>query len=102
MMPFHRPIPESKQRKENPGGLSSYVQAEKLMQIAFVLPSALAICGLAGWGLSRLLHQPWITIAGVIFGCVAGMVAAIQTALAAEKDSRSEKSSKKGSTDKDS
>ena len=48
-MPFHRPIPESKRRgnaggelqDENRGGtslLGAWVQAEKVMQIALMLP----------------------------------------------------------------
>jgi F0F1-type ATP synthase assembly protein I len=89
-MPFHRAIPESKPPAKAASGLSSYVEAEKLMQIAFVMPSALLICWGAGWLAARLLHQSWMTIAGVVFGCVVGLFYVIQTAMAAEKSSRSQ------------
>jgi hypothetical protein len=63
------------------GGLNTLVQAEKLLQIAFVLPAALLI----GWGggvlLDRWLHQHWIYIVGLIFGAIAGMVEVVRQAL---------------------
>ena len=87
-MPFHRPIPDDPSRKKAGGGFSDYVEAEKLMQIALVLPAAVAICGLAGWLADRLLHQHWILIVGIVFGCVSGLYYVVQTAVAAEKASR--------------
>jgi ATP synthase protein I len=63
------------------GGLNTLVQAEKLLQIAFILPAALLI----GWGggvlLDRWLHQHWIYIVGLIFGAIAGMVELVRQAL---------------------
>jgi len=87
-MPFNRPIPESKPRPKPAGAVASLIEAEKLMQIAFLLPAAVGIGWGAGWLADRLLHQSWITIAGVIFGCVAGLVSMIRMALAAERNSR--------------
>jgi F0F1-type ATP synthase assembly protein I len=87
-MPFNRPIPESKPPSKAASGLSAYVEAEKLMQIAFVLPSAVVIGWLAGWCADKLLHQSWIEIAGVIFGCVSGLTLMIRMAMDAEKRSR--------------
>jgi uncharacterized membrane protein YfcA len=84
-MPFHRAIPESKPPAKGTGGLGAYVEAEKLMQIAFVLPAAVLIGWVAGWWLGNLLHQKWIEIAGVVFGCISGLVYVIQIAVAAEK-----------------
>lgn len=89
-MAFNRPIPESMrgdQRggRKQPGGLSLYVQAEKMLQIAFVLPCALVIGWLLGAWADRALHQSWMTIAGVILGCVSGLVFVVRMALAAEK-----------------
>ncbi|MGA9069691.1 MAG: hypothetical protein WB424_05530 [Terracidiphilus sp.] len=86
-MPFHRPIPEQKPTKAS-NGLAAYVEIEKLLNIAFVLPSALAICGLAGWWVGNRLHQHWIFIAGIVFGCIVGLFYVIQQAFAAEKISR--------------
>jgi F0F1-type ATP synthase assembly protein I len=87
-MPFHRAIPESKQPEKGSGGLRSYVEAEKLMQIAFVLPSAVVIGWLAGALADHLLHQKWIVIVGIVLGSISGLVFVVQTAVAAEKNSR--------------
>ena len=64
------------------GMLGAWVQAEKLMQIALMLPSAAFIGWLAGYGLDHWLHQTWIAMAGVVFGIFAGLVGAIRMAMA--------------------
>ena len=84
-MPLDRNTPPATPRRQASSGFSALVEAEKLMQIAFVMPSAVLIGWAAGWWLSHLLHQKWIEISGVVFGCVAGLVYVIQTAVAAEK-----------------
>jgi uncharacterized membrane protein YfcA len=97
-MPFNRPIPESKQPRGKPAsGLAAYVEAEKLMQIAFVLPSAVVIGWLAGSWADSLLHQSWIAIFGVVFGCVAGLTFMIRMAMDAEKKSRPGNMARNGS-----
>ena len=73
--------------RKQPSGLSLYVQAEKMLQIAFVLPCALVIGWVLGAWADHWLHQSWITIAGVILGCVSGLVFVVRMALAAEKSS---------------
>jgi uncharacterized membrane protein YfcA len=95
-MPFHRAIPESKPPSKGSGGLSAYVEAEKLVQIAFVLPVAVLIGWVAGWWLGQRLHQSWIEIAGGVFGCVAGLTYMIRMALDAEKKSRPGKAAQNG------
>jgi F0F1-type ATP synthase assembly protein I len=94
MVPYHRPIPKRKQRDkagDAPSGeqsqsgvgggmMSAWVQAEKLMQIAMMLPCAGFIGWLAGYGLDRWLHQTWIGMAGAVFGIVAGLVGAVRMA----------------------
>ncbi|MGD0294305.1 MAG: AtpZ/AtpI family protein [Terracidiphilus sp.] len=87
-MPFTRPIPESKLPKKASSGLGAYVEAEKLIQIAFVLPSAAFIGWAVGWWADQRLHQSWIAIVGIIFGCIAGLVSVIRMALVAERNSR--------------
>jgi len=84
-MPFHRPIPDPKQRSGLAGGIGGLIEAEKLMQIALVMPAAVLIGWAAGWWLGNALHQKWIEIAGVVFGCVSGLVYVIQMAVLAEK-----------------
>ena len=73
-------------RSDGPGrGLSALVQAEKLSQIAFVLPVSVVV----GWGagvlLDKWLHQHWIYIVGLILGSIAGLVEAVRLALRAGK-----------------
>ena len=82
-MPFNRAIPESKPRPKSGGALASLIEAEKMMQIAFLLPSAAFVGWLAGAGLDKLLHQSWIAVVGIIFGGVAGLVYVARLAMAA-------------------
>jgi ATP synthase protein I len=86
-MPFNRPIPEDKSRSQSPrggsGGVNSLVQAERLMQIAFVLPCAMIVGWGAGWCIDHFFHTSWATFTGLIFGIIAGMVTAIRMAMAA-------------------
>ena len=79
LMAFNAPNPD---RKTEPIG-KSYMQAEKLIQIALVLPIAVLI----GWGfgalMDRWLHQTWITFVGLLLGIAAGMLEAVRMALRA-------------------
>jgi F0F1-type ATP synthase assembly protein I len=82
-MPFNRPIPEQKQPRRYPSALATLMEAEKMMQIAILLPSAAFIGWLIGaWADSRL-HQSWIAVAGILFGGVSGLVYVIRLALTA-------------------
>jgi len=87
-MAFNRPIPDSKPRAKLSSGIGAIAEAEKLMQIALLLPSAAVIGWLAGAFLDHKLYQAWIAIAGIVFGCVSGLVYVIRMAMAAERDSR--------------
>jgi len=73
-MPYHRPIPDSKPRAKSPSGLASLADAERMMQVAFLLPCSAFVGWLIGAGLDKLLHQSWITLAGIIFGGISGIV----------------------------
>ncbi len=88
MVPFNRPIPESKKQSKVAAGLSGLVEAEKWMQVALVVPCAVGICWLLGAWLDSMLHTGWISIAGVVFGGISGPVYVVRTAVAAEKASR--------------
>jgi F0F1-type ATP synthase assembly protein I len=96
-MPFNNPIPPTPendpQRKRDSGGLATLVQAEKLMQIAILLPSAAFIGWLLGAWLDKKLHQEWIGIAGIVFGGVSGLVYVIRLVMATGTDNKSEKGS---------
>jgi hypothetical protein len=88
MVPFNNPIPQSTPKSKASSGLFALVEAEKLMQIALLIPSSVGICWLIGAGLDSWLHQKWIAIAGIVFGGISGLTYVVRMALAAEKSSR--------------
>lgn len=61
--------------------LGALVQAEKMVQIAFILPCAAFIGWLGGDWVAHRMGQKWPIVAGVIFGAAAGLVSAIRLAL---------------------
>jgi hypothetical protein len=77
-MPFNRPIPDQSDsgqpQPRNNGGIQTLIQAEKLTQIAVLLPSAAFIGWLAGAWLDSKLHQSWIGLAGIVFGGISGLI----------------------------
>lgn len=73
-MAFTRPNPHAKPYKAFSSGMKTLVEAEKMMQIAILLPCAAFIGWLLGFWLGSLLHQPWMPTAGIIFGGVSGLV----------------------------
>jgi hypothetical protein len=81
-MAFNRPIPGRKEPRKSASGIETLVQAEKLMQIAILLPSAAFIGWLAGAWLDGKLHQEWIGIAGIVFGGISGLVYVVRLVLA--------------------
>ena len=70
--------------------LTAWIQAEKMLQVAMMLPSAAFIGWVAGYGLDRWLHQTWMATAGVVFGIVAGLVGAVRMAIVFAADPRPE------------
>jgi len=64
--------------RKQPSGLSLYVQAEKMLQIAVLLPAAAIVGWLAGAWLDGKLHQTWIGLAGILFGGISGLVYVIR------------------------
>jgi ATP synthase protein I len=87
-MPWHNPIPEDRKprRDKDSGGLATLVQAEKMMQIAILLPSAAFVGWLLGAWADRSFHQQWIGIAGIVVGGISGLVYVIRLVLSAGKD----------------
>ncbi|MGB6903101.1 MAG: AtpZ/AtpI family protein, partial [Acidobacteriaceae bacterium] len=65
--------------------VDSLVRAEKLTQIAFILPAAVVVGWLGGAGLDKWLHTHWIYLAGIVLGCVAGFVQIFRLVLGQEK-----------------
>ena len=73
-MPYNRPIPDREPRRKTSSGIETLVQAEKLMQIAILLPSAAFVGWLLGAWADRAWHQSWIGLAGMVFGGISGLV----------------------------
>lgn len=80
----HKPEPEKPKQGEpfsRSESMKLLIKAERLTQIAFVLPAAV----LVGWGIGALLdmwlHTTWIYIVGLVLGAVAGMFEAVRQAL---------------------
>jgi ATP synthase protein I len=85
-MAFNRPIPNPGPPRKDSGGLATLVQAEKLMQIAILLPSAAFIGWLLGaWG-DKAWHQSWLGLAGMVFGGISGLVYVVRLVMSTGTD----------------
>jgi len=93
-MPYNRPIPDPAPRRKSSSGLESLVQAEKLMQIAILLPSAAFIGWLLGAWADRAWHQSWIGIAGIVFGGISGLVYVVRLVMATGGENEKESAGK--------
>jgi ATP synthase protein I len=77
-MPFNAPIPDPTPRPKKSSALSSLVEAEKMMQIAVLLPvSAFVGWGIGAW-LDKVFNQSWLALAGILFGGFAGLLYVIR------------------------
>jgi len=80
--------PKNQQGRQTPkrsGALDGLVRAERLLQIAFILPAAVVVGWAAGAGLDKWLHQSWIYLVGLGVGAVAGFVEVFRLVLNNEK-----------------
>lgn len=73
-MPFNRPIPKPRQGTKFSSSLASLVEAEKMIQVAVLLPSSAFVGWIIGAGLDKLFHQTWISLLGILFGGISGIV----------------------------
>ena len=85
-MAFNNPPPKKPGAKSDDGGMATLLRAEKLTQIAFVLPVAVFIGWALGAGLDKWLHQRWIYLVGIIFGAVAGFIQIFRLVAASGKE----------------
>ena len=81
-MAYNRPIPDPAPRRKTSSGIDTLVQAEKLMQIAILLPSAAFVGWLLGAWADRAWHQSWIGLAGMVFGGISGLVYVVRLVMA--------------------
>lgn len=82
-MPFNPPIPDPKERGKTSGVIGAIVQAEKMVQIALVLPCSAFVGWLLGEWIGPHVHMPWLGLVGIVFGGIAGLVYVIRLAMAA-------------------
>ncbi len=83
-MPDHSSSPNPDDPKRS-SVTDTVIRAERLTQIAVILPAAVLVGWLAGAGLDKWLHQHWIYIAGIILGCAAGFIQIVRLVLGQEK-----------------
>ena len=86
-MPYNRPVSDSKSRKGSSSGIETLVQAEKLMQIALLLPSAAVIGWLMGAWADSKLHTTWLSLVGIAVGGISGLVYVVRLVLATKANS---------------
>jgi len=68
---------EKSQRQDQPHRspiVEGVVRAERLFQIALILPVSVIAGWLIGVGLDKWLHQHWISMVGLLLGAVAGFI----------------------------
>ncbi len=69
----------------NPGPKKQWASAEKMIMLGIALPAATFAGWILGGLLDRHFHTDWMSIAGLIFGTVAGFTQFIVGALRAMK-----------------
>ncbi len=82
-MPFNPPIPDPDRKAKPSGGVASFIEAEKMIQVAFLLPCSAFVGWLLGAWLDHLLHKTWIGVVGILFGGISGIVYVVRLAMAA-------------------
>jgi ATP synthase protein I len=87
-MPFNRPLPGAGSRSKRSDGIDAIVKAETGIQIALILPSSVVVCWLIGAWADKHFHQSWISIVGVVFGAISGLVYIIQYVIRADRQDR--------------
>jgi ATP synthase protein I len=85
-MPFNPPIPQSNRRPEkrqkHASPFASLIEAERMIQVSFLLPSSAFVGWLIGAWLDKTLHQTWISLVGIIFGGISGLVYVVRLVMA--------------------
>ena len=99
MVPFNSPIPDSKPPRGSSSGVKSLADAEKLMQIAILLPASAFVGWLAGAWLDSRFHQTWIALLGILFGGISGLVYVVRLVMRTGPNAGSGSSTGQGSGD---
>ena len=80
-------MPESPPENTNPKEENLWRLIGRYSSLGFVLPSAIVAGLVIGHLLDRWLKTSWITLVGLLVGCVAGFTELIRTIIKASKDS---------------
>jgi F0F1-type ATP synthase assembly protein I len=80
-MPEDAPPPQKDKQEQN-----VWRQIGRYSNLGFILPSAVVVGLLIGYALDRYFKTTWITLVGLLVGCVAGFVELIRGAIRAGKD----------------
>jgi F0F1-type ATP synthase assembly protein I len=80
-MPEEQPNPDKKKPPQRSESMKLIIRAEKMTQIAFVMPAAVLIGWSIGALLDKWLHTGWIYIVGLVVGAAAGLFEAVRQAL---------------------
>jgi ATP synthase protein I len=94
-MPFNPPIPNPKLPKSK-SAFASLVEAERMMQVALLLPSSAGVGWLMGAWLDKMLHQTWISLAGILFGGISGLAYVVRMVTAKGAGSKTGSGTKPG------
>jgi len=73
-MPYTPPIPEPNRPPKQRSALASLAEAEKMIQVSILLPASAFVGWLMGAWLDKTLHQTWISLVGILFGGISGIV----------------------------
>ncbi len=85
-MAFTRPNPKGESEKKRSETTSLMMEAEKLIQIAVLLPCSTIAGWLLGAWLGRVFHQGWMGVTGLLVGGVLGILYVVRLAFLSLKD----------------
>src|SRR5579871_3173449 len=82
-MPYTPRIPEPNRPPKRPSALASLAEAEKMIQVSILLPASAFVGWLIGAWLDKECHQTWISLVGILFGGVSGIVYVVRMVVTA-------------------
>ena len=79
-------LPPEKNRIDQDQGENIWRQIGRYSHLGFILPACVAVGLGLGALLDRWLHTKWITLAGLLLGCVAGFYELAREIIRSSKD----------------